>query len=182
MEVLSGREARRRWPLLSKLVTRATWSPRDGVSDPRLTGPAVARGAARQGVVVLERTRATRIVPTKPGFRVETSTGIAVVCDKVVNAAGAWSGEFARSLGERCRCFPAGPPIIETEARPDLGITSFLCIDGSVILRQHGDGRFWIATLPRQPADLENGNATVSEARIASTMPGSPRSALRWPA
>ena len=170
VEVLSGREARRRWPLLSKVVTRATWSPRDGVSDPALTGPAVALGAARHGAAVLENVRVTRIVPTRPGFRVETAAGMNIVCDKVVNASGAWAGEFARSLGEPVPMFPAGPPVIETEPRPYLGITSFLCIDGSVILRQHSDGRFWIASLPRQPADLVSGSQPVPRERIASTM------------
>jgi sarcosine oxidase subunit beta len=170
VEVLSGKEARRRWPLLSKLVTRATWSPRDGVCDPSLTGPAVAKGAARHGAVVHENTRVTRVVPTNPGFRVETAAGLHIVCDKVVNASGAWSGELARSLGEPVPMFPAGPPIIETEPRPLLAITSFLCVDGSLILRQHFDGRFWIASLPRQPADLVHGSQPVQTERICATM------------
>ncbi|KAB2848529.1 MAG: FAD-binding oxidoreductase [Hyphomicrobiaceae bacterium] len=170
VEVLSGKAARRRWPLLSERVTRASWSPRDGISDPRLTGPAVARGAARQGATILENTAVTAIVPTNPGFRVETRAGVTLICDKIVNAAGAWSGQFARSLGEPVPMFPAGPPIVETEARPLLGITSFLCIDGSIILRQHSDGRFWIASLSRQQADLVAGNATVPQERVASIM------------
>jgi sarcosine oxidase subunit beta len=106
----------------------------------------------------------------QPGFRVETATGLTVHCEKVVNAAGAWSGRFAKALGEPVPMFAAGPPVIETEARPLLGITSFLCVDGSLVLRQHCDGRFRIATLSRQPADLVHGNATVTETRIASTM------------
>lgn len=170
VEVLTGREARQRWPMLSKLVTRATWSLRDGVSDPNLTGPAVARGAARQGAAVIENARVTRVVPTKPGFRVETATGHTIVCDKVVNAAGAWSGEFARSLDEPVPMFPAGPVVVETEARPELGITSFLSLDGSVILRQNYDGRVWIACLNRQPADLASGTKPVPSERIASML------------
>ncbi len=164
--VLGSDAVRRRWPNLSALVTAATWSPRDGVADPARACPAVARAAARRGVDIVEATRALRIAPVRDGFSVTTDAMGDIACRQVVNAAGAWSNDFAAALGEPVPMFSAGPPLIATAPVAPLGIASMLAVDGSIIFRQLASGEVVTSSFPRQPADLDQGAAPISPERV----------------
>src|SRR5262245_17840041 len=67
VELLDGPAARHRWPLLSAMVTGASWSKRDAVADPAVASPAVARLAQRAGVRLLEHTRVISVDPAGSG-------------------------------------------------------------------------------------------------------------------
>lgn len=164
--VLDAGQARARWPALSDMVTGATWSPRDGIADPERACPAVARAAGQLGVEIIEGISADRITDSGGCLHVATDRGIEVVCSHVVNAAGAWSGRFARALGEPVPMFFAGPPIIETTPAPPLGLPSMLAVDGSIIFRQRPDGALITSSFPRQPSDLETGAAPIPAERM----------------
>ena len=167
VSVLDTGAVRRRWPALSSLVTAATWSPRDGVAEPALTTPAVARAAQRVGVEILEQRRVRQIEPTDSGFRVRTDAGDEISCTRVVNAAGAWSGEFSAACGEPVPMFSAGPPIIETDPIAALGLPSLLAVDGSIIARQTPDGTVISSSFPRLPSDLATGAPPITPERVA---------------
>ena len=64
VDLLDGPSARRCWPLLSEVVTGASWSKRDAVADPALASPAVARLALRAGAQILEHTKVVAVEPT----------------------------------------------------------------------------------------------------------------------
>ena len=167
VSVLDAGEVHRRWPQLSAVVSAATWSPRDGVADPVLACPAVARAARRKGAVIEENTRALSINGDAGTFVVATDTGDEIACAHVVNAAGAWANQFAVAMGEAVPMFAAGPPIIETMPVAPLGIPSMLAVDGSIIFRQVVGGEVIIASFPRQPSDLVTGAPAIPPERIA---------------
>ncbi len=76
-------------------------TPTDGVAEPRLAAPAIARAARRLGATILSRC-AVRGIETAAG-RVSaavTERG-RVACDAAVVAGGVWSSLFLRQLGLR---------------------------------------------------------------------------------
>ena len=70
-----GRAARRRWPLLSGVVTGASWSKRDAVADPAVASPAVARLASRAGAQTPRAHEGCRRRTDGTGFRLADRTG-----------------------------------------------------------------------------------------------------------
>ena len=94
VQLLTPGEARERWPLLStEGVIGAVYLPKDGQTNPVDTTQALARGARRAGVRIVEDLKVTAI-RTEAG----RATGVAteageVRADVVVNCAGMWARE-----------------------------------------------------------------------------------------
>ncbi len=94
VQVLSPGAARERWPLLStEGLVGAVFLPKDGQTNPVDTTQALARGARRAGVRIVEEVAVT-------GIRTDRGrvTGVAtdagdVRADIVVNCAGMWARE-----------------------------------------------------------------------------------------
>ncbi|MBL8580381.1 MAG: FAD-binding oxidoreductase [Mesorhizobium sp.] len=81
--------------------TGALYTPDDGVAEPSLAAPALARAAARQGATILQRC-AVRGVDMQAGrvAGVVTERG-RIRTSRVVLAGGVWSSLFASTLGVR---------------------------------------------------------------------------------
>ena len=94
VQILSPGSARERWPLLAADdLIGAVFLPKDGRTNPVDTTQALAKGARRGGVTILENLRVTAI--RTAGGRVtavETEQG-EVRTAKVVNCAGMWARE-----------------------------------------------------------------------------------------
>ena len=179
VELLDGPAARRRWPVLSEVVTGASWSRRDAIADPAVASPAVARLAARAGTQIIEGTKVVGLERTASGFAVRTESGQTVTCGQVVNAAGAWAGELARQLGEPVPMFAAGPPLFSVLPQHSYAGPSLHAVDGTLLLRSGRDGEAVAGFFPRVRADLAAGTATVPPdrverglARLAEVVPG----------
>ncbi len=97
--LLSASEVRRRAPYLADRVTLASYFDNEGYANPRLVTPAFARCATVLGATIRTRTRATALHRDGGGWRVGVTgpDGLAdeVVCDALLNAAGAWAGDVA---------------------------------------------------------------------------------------
>jgi sarcosine oxidase, subunit beta len=99
VELLSGDEARRRFPYLSPEVVGARYRAGDGFLEPRRVTMGFAAAASARGVLFCLETPAT-------GFRlagdrvvgVETARGT-ISCEQVVVAAGPFSGVVSRWAG-----------------------------------------------------------------------------------
>jgi 4-methylaminobutanoate oxidase (formaldehyde-forming) len=96
VEVLSGREAGKIWPLIrTDDVVGAVFLPKDGKTSPVDTTQALAKGAKSRGARIFENTRATDImVENGRAIGVRTEFG-EIRAEHVVNCGGMWG----RSIG-----------------------------------------------------------------------------------
>ncbi len=179
VELLTGAAARRRWPMLSSLVSGASWSKRDAVAEPGRVTPIVARLALRAGAELIEHTKVARIERTAAGFAVSTERGASIWCDHLINAAGAWGGEIAAACGEPVPLFAAGPPLFVLRPEHPWEGPSLHAIDGTLLLRQGERGHAVAGAFPRVKADLVSGVACVPSdrltqglARLKAVVPG----------
>ena len=100
MDILSPKEALDLWPAMQiDDVIGAAWLPSDGQTNPSDTTMALAIGARRAGVTIIEDCPVT-------GIRVEKgrATGVTtqegeITCEAVVNCAGQWARELGSMAG-----------------------------------------------------------------------------------
>ncbi|WP_299501072.1 FAD-dependent oxidoreductase [uncultured Roseobacter sp.] len=104
VEEISPTEVKERYEHLNiDGVTGAVYLDKDGQGDPANIALALAKGARQRGALVLERTKATRIV--KEGRRVtgvdweQGSESGHITADMVVNCGGMWAHEVGRMAG-----------------------------------------------------------------------------------
>jgi glycine oxidase len=129
-ERLRPSQARRLEPALAPTVRLALDVPDDHAVDPRLTVAALARAAERAGAVLRPGAEVAEI---RPGAGVVLAGGEAVRAERVVVAAGPWSGALAgipddarvpvrpvKGQSLRLRD-PSGPGLIERVVRWDGG-------------------------------------------------------------
>jgi glycine cleavage system aminomethyltransferase T/glycine/D-amino acid oxidase-like deaminating enzyme len=95
VQVLSPGDAQDRWPLLSTDgVVGAVYLRKDGQTNPVDTTQALARGARKAGVRILEEVRVSAIRTARGRVvGVATEQGEEVRADVVVNCAGMWARE-----------------------------------------------------------------------------------------
>ncbi|MCK0096128.1 FAD-dependent oxidoreductase [Yoonia sp. F2084L] len=84
-------------------VKGGVYLPKDGQGDPANIALALAKGARKNGAVIAERTKVTKI--NREGRRVQSvewqaggETGT-ITCDMIVNCAGMWGHEVGRMAG-----------------------------------------------------------------------------------
>ncbi len=100
-ERLSGDQARELEPALSSAITAAVFHPQwCQIADPQRLVETLA-DRLRAGGVALRRGEVLGLEPAPDGVRVRLADGTALPAERVVVAAGAWSGKLARSLGDR---------------------------------------------------------------------------------
>lgn len=179
VELLEGPAARRRWPVLSRAVTGASWSKRDAVTDPAIASPAVVRLAQRAGARLLEHTKVVAVERMGTGFALRTEQGETVTCGQVVNAAGAWAGDIVRHTVEAVPMFAAGPPLFTIIPQNAYTGPSLHAVGGTLLLRPGHNGEAVAGSFPRVRADVATGTATVPGdrverglARLAEVVPG----------
>ncbi len=148
-EVIEGAALHRRFPFLAPDITLAAFSPRSAVANPRLSTPPVARAIVRADGRVIERCEVTDARATRNGFAIQTNDGRSFTAPKLVNAAGAWSGQLAQSFGEAVPMFSAGPPQFVTEPLPYRLHPSVHMVEGDVIVRQISRGNVIFSGYPR---------------------------------
>jgi sarcosine dehydrogenase len=100
MDILSPREALDLWPAMQiDDVIGAAWLPSDGQTNPSDTSMALAIGARRAGVTIIEDCPVTGIrVEKGRATGVTTAQGV-ITCEAVVNCAGQWARELGNMVG-----------------------------------------------------------------------------------
>jgi glycine oxidase len=129
-ERLRPSQARRAEPALAPTVRLALDVPDDHAVDPRLVVAALARAAERAGAVLRPH---AEVVEVRPGEGVVLRSGETVAAERIVLAAGPWSGALpglpadarvpvrpVKGQSLRLRD-PAGPGLIERVVRWDGG-------------------------------------------------------------
>ncbi len=100
-EILTPAEASERSPMLDVAgLTGALWVEEDGQANPVDVCMAYAKGARAGGVRIFEETGVAGVVATDGAVAgVELASGETIRCTRVVNCAGAWACNLARSSG-----------------------------------------------------------------------------------
>ncbi|WP_327090477.1 FAD-dependent oxidoreductase [Nonomuraea sp. NBC_01738] len=126
-EIITARQAQDLWPVMQvDDVVGGVWLPGDGKANPSDLTQALARGAQRRGVQVIERIRVTGVTVKDGVVRlVQTSEGD-IEAEVVVNCAGQWAKEIGRMAGVTVPLHSAEHFYIVTEqiegVRPDLPV------------------------------------------------------------
>lgn len=99
VRLVSGTELAKLTPGSSKPYQAALYSPSDGIAEPVIAAPRIARALRAKGVPIIQRC-AVRTVETEAGAisHVVTEKGV-VRTSKVVVAGGAWSRLFLGNIG-----------------------------------------------------------------------------------
>lgn len=94
VEALTGRESRRAEPMLAPGVRGGLLAPRDGSVDPRRLTAALLAAAERLGVRLVRRRAVRLLTEGDAAVGVGLDDGTAVRADRVLIAAGPWSGDL----------------------------------------------------------------------------------------
>jgi len=138
VEFWEAADVRRAEPHLNpRRIMGATYCPLDGYANPMALTLALARGAARRGVLVRSHTEV--IALETAGGRV---TGVRTPSERVhapvvVSAAGVWSAELGRRAGVDIGVLPRKGQLVVSEPLPPL-VQAVISHAGHVPFAEHG--------------------------------------------
>lgn len=116
-ELIDRAELKRLVPAVSSTCPGGIVSRRDGAANPFRTTQAFRRKAVALGATVLEGVTVTALARQGSTWRVSTSAGT-FEAPVVVNAAGAWAGCIAATLGEPVPLEVIAPMLMITSRMP----------------------------------------------------------------
>ncbi len=119
MELLGPQELRSVAPAVSERMIGAAFCPGEGKINPLLATPGLRRAAVDRGAEIVTDARVVAIERDGKGFQVSTSAG-PIRCQRIVNAAGAWSRATANLAGLELPVQSAPQQMIVTEAAEPL--------------------------------------------------------------
>ncbi len=100
MELLSPAEARKLWPIMDVHdVVGAAFLPTDGQANPSDITQALAKGARKQGVTIVEDTKVTAIEVRGGRVAAVVTDQGRIECEVAVNCAGQWANEIGQLAG-----------------------------------------------------------------------------------
>jgi glycine/D-amino acid oxidase-like deaminating enzyme len=118
MELIDGKQARQRCPLLSDRVAGATWNPLDAHQNTKKLVDALAAGAERHGARLLSGTR-VEALQMKGGRCVGIRTAQGDIgAETVILAAGSWTPKLLAPHGVNIPITAMRLQVVETEPTP----------------------------------------------------------------
>ena len=121
MHLLGPKETQALFPIMTlDGVEGSAYIPSDGYVDPASATQALATGARRRGVRIVEGVEATGFGLSGRRVREVRTTAGSVQVQTMVNAAGMWSRELGRMVGVRVPTVALEHQYIVTEPIPDL--------------------------------------------------------------
>jgi len=143
VQLISPEAAREKWPLLrTDDLLGAAWLPHDGKVNPKEVCLAMAKGAQKRGVTIIENVRVTNIEHTDGRVTgVKTNAG-SIRSEIVVLCGGMWTRELGLRCGVTIPLYPVEHHYVVSEAIPGafdelpVGRDPDLCI----YFRGEGDG------------------------------------------
>lgn len=115
--IVDAKQVREIAPRLAPHVVGGIWVKDDGYAVPYRAVTAFRRAAQRFGARFHEGTPALSIRHAGDRWQVTTSRGV-FCAPWLINAAGAWSGEFAASVGDEVPIKPGGLMLMVTQRVP----------------------------------------------------------------
>lgn len=158
-EVVTGDALRDRAPFLAERLRGATYCPIEGHANPLLVAPTYALRAAEHGAVIRTQASVLSVAADGPAprrFTVRTSAGT-ITANRLVDCAGAWSGEVAAMVGLRLPVRLEALHVNVTEPRPSLLVPMVQHIGRRLTLKQTEAHTFiigggWPSALAPPPA------------------------------
>jgi sarcosine oxidase subunit beta len=140
LEILTQNALRDRFPFISPDAIAGSYSEQDGHANPRLTAPAFAYAARREGAQILENTEVLSVEKSGEDFRVMTAVGETFRAPVLLITAGAWGAELSTQFGELVPLIARAPQMAVTEPvpyfiQPVLGVSSAVAEEG-IYMRQ----------------------------------------------
>ena len=115
-ELLTGDEARRMAPYLSKSIQAAGYYSKEGHANPRLVAPALARAAIRLGAELSTNQRVNYLGRRRGRWTVRTESGLELETETVLVTAGAWTGRVAALANVNLPVIPVALSMMATES------------------------------------------------------------------
>jgi len=140
-QIIDGDRVRRIEPALSDEIIGAIWCPGEGFANTLAVGPAFARRAIELGAKVSLQTEVLAIRREGGAFLVETTKG-AVRAGRIINAAGARSGQVAGMVGLPLKISGRVLTVNVTEPRARIMTTMVQHVDRRLTLKQTPSGTF----------------------------------------
>ena len=168
-EVVDASELRRLMPAISAHVVGGLVARRDGFASPYRTTHAFRRAAEAAGAVVREASRVIAVERTQNLWRLRCADGQSYAGSVLVNAAGAWAGRLARSLGEE---IPLGfnALMMMLTARLPPFVTQVVGATGRILsFKQGASGQVMIGGGHKGVADLDTARVGLDIARLATS-------------
>ena len=151
--MLTAAQIRERYPYLNPSLIGGCLMPEDGNANPRLVCPYLALAARRLGADIRENTAVAEIRHDGQRWRALAGTGEEFVARVVVNAAGAWAGKLAASVGDEAPWTTIAPQLVASEPIPYF-------IKGTVDV-EVGGRHFYARQIPRGNVIFGRGPGTV---------------------
>lgn len=136
LELLGPAALRDRFGWLADGLAGASLCPEDGQANPRLVAAGFVHAARRAGAELLEGCAVTAIIRQAEGFILERHQAPPLQAGSIINAAGAWAGAFAASLGEAVPLTRIYPSMIVTEPLPRFMTANIGIQGGNLYARQ----------------------------------------------
>jgi glycine/D-amino acid oxidase-like deaminating enzyme len=176
--LIGASDLRRLEPALADDLCGAALCSHEGKINPLIATDALLGAARHLGLRVYSGTAVHAIESLSPGFRVGTSAG-ALRCRRIVNAAGAWSGQIAALARLDIPVHGAPLQMIVTEAAAPYVTRLIAHADRHLTLKQAHNGNFiigggWTAELdpvhdsPRPTRESLEGNLWVAQRVVPS--------------
>ncbi len=142
-QLMTGDEARSAYPLLSRSVIGAVYTPEDGFANALQVAPAYLRAACARGACVHAFTPVTAIKKVGSGFEV-TAGGETWHAGVVVNAAGPWLHLVSEMAGHPLELLPMALQVVATELIPPTMSSLVQVPLGGLIVKQAAAGNVLI--------------------------------------
>ncbi len=180
-ELLTGDEARKMAPYLSKTIQAAGYFSKEGHANPRFIAPALARAAMRLGAEVSTNQRVNYLGRRNGKWTVRTESGLELGTETVLVTAGAWTGRVAALANVNLPVTPVALSMMATEVVPPTISHLVQHVGRRLSMKQMRDGNVligggWPAWLRRKEhyADID-----ASPALLLDSLSGSAALASR---
>lgn len=166
--IVDARQVREIAPRLAQHVVGGIWVQDDGHAVPYRAVTAFRHAAQRLGAQFHEATPAQTIERIGSQWRVSTPRGV-FSAPWLVNAAGAWSGDFAAQAGDTVPLQPGGLMLMITQRVPHFVDPVLGAAGRPLSFKQFANGTVLIGGGLRCPADVVRRHGEVDFLKLSSS-------------